>query len=45
MDTLIAACAVEHDAVLMHDDRDYEHLAGVEPRLQHRWAVPRGSVA
>lgn len=45
MDTLIAATAVEHDVVLVHYDRDYEHLAGVEPRLRHRWAVGRGSVA
>lgn len=45
MDTLIAAVAVEHHAELLHYDADYEHIASVEPQLQTRWAVQRGSVA
>jgi predicted nucleic acid-binding protein len=28
-DCLIAACALRHDAVLLHRDRDYDHLARV----------------
>jgi predicted nucleic acid-binding protein len=28
-DCLIAACALRHDAVVLHRDRDYDHLARV----------------
>ena len=34
IDCLIAAIAMEHDAVLVHNDRDFLALATVEPRLQ-----------
>jgi hypothetical protein len=37
-DCLIAVTAVEEDVPLLHDDRDFEHLATVEPRLK---LVPR----
>ncbi len=32
-DCLIARLAIEHQAALLHDDRDFEHIASVEPRL------------
>ncbi|HSV47150.1 MAG TPA: PIN domain nuclease [Ramlibacter sp.] len=32
-DCLIAALALEHDALLVHNDRDFIHLAQVEPEL------------
>jgi len=34
IDCLIAQIAVEYGAVLLHSDRDYEHIARVEPRLR-----------
>lgn len=37
-DCLIAVTAIREDVPLLHDDRDYEHLAEVEPRLK---LVPR----
>lgn len=33
-DCLIAAIALEHDALLVHNDRDFLALAAVEPALQ-----------
>lgn len=33
-DYLIAQQAIEHEAVLLHDDRDFEAIARLEPRLQ-----------
>lgn len=33
-DCLIAATAVEYDVPLLHDDRDFEQLARVEPGLR-----------
>lgn len=33
-DCLIAHQAIEHDVALLHDDRDFEIIARVEPRLQ-----------
>lgn len=33
IDCLIAQIAIEHGAVLLHDDRDYAHIARVEPKL------------
>ncbi|QQS54942.1 MAG: PIN domain nuclease [Candidatus Competibacteraceae bacterium] len=33
-DCLIARQAVEHDVALLHDDRDFEAIARVEPQLQ-----------
>jgi predicted nucleic acid-binding protein len=37
-DCLIAVTAVEEDVPLLHDDRDFEHLAEVEPKLK---LIPR----
>jgi predicted nucleic acid-binding protein len=34
IDCLIAQLAIEHDAVLVHNDRDYLNLQRIEPRLQ-----------
>lgn len=33
-DCLVARIAVEHQAPLLHDDRDFEAMAVVEPRLK-----------
>jgi predicted nucleic acid-binding protein len=33
IDCLIAAIAIEHNATLVHHDRDYIHLALIEPML------------
>ena len=33
-DCLIAQLAVERDLTLLHDDSDFEKIAGVEPRLK-----------
>nr|WP_241480145.1 PIN domain-containing protein [Nocardiopsis halotolerans] len=33
-DCLIAAVALRTDAILVHRDRDFDHLAGVFPRLR-----------
>ena len=33
IDCLIAQIAIEHGAVVLHDDRDYAHIARVEPKL------------
>lgn len=44
-DTFIAAIAMEHRATVLHYDRDFEHLGSVEPRFDHRWVAPAGSVA
>lgn len=33
-DCLIAIVAVEHNVPLLHDDRDFEHLAEIEPELK-----------
>lgn len=32
-DCLIAQTAIDHGAVLLHDDRDFDRMAEVEPRL------------
>jgi predicted nucleic acid-binding protein len=37
-DCLIAATAIDEGIPLLHDDRDFEHLAAVEPKLK---LVPR----
>lgn len=34
IDCLVAQMAVEYGATLLHSDRDYERIAGVEPRLK-----------
>jgi predicted nucleic acid-binding protein len=45
MDTLISAVAIEHHAIVVHYDGDFEYVASVEPALRHQWVVPRGSIA
>jgi predicted nucleic acid-binding protein len=30
---LIAQTAIDHGVVLLHDDRDFDRMAAVEPRL------------
>jgi len=37
VDCLIAAVAIRHDAVLVHRDRDFDHLAQVSPLQAQRW--------
>jgi predicted nucleic acid-binding protein len=37
MDCLIAAVAIRHDAVIVHRDRDFDHLAQVSPLQAQRW--------
>ena len=34
IDCLVAQLALEHNATLLHSDRDYERIARVEPRLK-----------
>jgi predicted nucleic acid-binding protein len=33
IDCLIARVAIEHELILLHDDRDFESMAGVVPEL------------
>lgn len=44
MDTLIAAYAIKNDAILIHYDRDFQHIAAVMPNFAHQWIVPAGSI-
>jgi predicted nucleic acid-binding protein len=34
IDCLIAQTAIEHDLVLLHNDKDFEHIANVFPELK-----------
>jgi aryl-alcohol dehydrogenase-like predicted oxidoreductase len=45
MDTVIAAWAVRNDAVVLHYDQDYDHIASVVPRFKEQWTVLRGSAS
>jgi hypothetical protein len=36
---------VDRPVVITHYDADFDHLASVEPALQIRWIVPRGTVS
>ena len=45
MDTIIAAYALTNDAILVHYDRDYDHIASVMPAFRHQWIAPRGSLS
>lgn len=38
IDCIIARVAIEHDLMLLHDDRDFEKTAGVVPDLVLAWA-------
>lgn len=44
-DTLIAAITVEHDATVLHYDRDFEHIAAVLPGFKQEVVAPFGSIA
>jgi predicted nucleic acid-binding protein len=44
VDLLTAAVAEHHDAVILHYDADFEHIAATTGQA-HSWVVPRGSVA
>lgn len=35
-DALVAAVALEHELEILHNDRDFEHIARVRPALRHR---------
>ena len=39
-DLIIASVAQEHDAVLVHHDRDFDDIATVASGLRTRWIVP-----
>ena len=39
-DLIIAAVAQEHDAVLVHHDRDFDDIATVATDIRTRWIVP-----
>ncbi|MDR0848718.1 MAG: PIN domain-containing protein [Propionibacteriaceae bacterium] len=45
LDVLTAAVALDHGAIILHYDRDFETLASVCPELRQEWIVPAGSVA
>jgi predicted nucleic acid-binding protein len=45
MGTLIAAYAIANDAVVLHYDRDFEHVGSVVERFAHRWIVPPGTIS
>ncbi|MDO9046168.1 MAG: hypothetical protein Q7U66_00335 [Methylobacter sp.] len=34
MDCLIAQTAIEHDLILLHSDKDFEHIAEIFPALK-----------
>ena len=44
VDLLTAAVAEHYDAVVLHYDSDFEHIATVTGQEQ-RWVVPRGTVS
>ena len=44
VDVAIAAIAAVADAVVLHYDADFDHIAEVEPTVLARWVVPRGSI-
>jgi predicted nucleic acid-binding protein len=39
-DLLVAAVALRLAAPVLHYDRDFAHIASVEPRLTHAWLTP-----
>jgi predicted nucleic acid-binding protein len=43
-DLILAATAIDHEAVVLHYDHDFDLIAEVDNRLAHRWIVPRGSI-
>jgi predicted nucleic acid-binding protein len=45
IDVAIAATAVSFNAVVLHYDSDFDHIADVYPPMKAQWIVPRGSIA
>ncbi len=43
-DVLIAAYALRNNAMVLHYDSDFEHVATIAPEFHHEWIVPRGSL-
>ncbi len=43
VDLLTAAVAEQHDAVILHYDTDFEHIAATTGQ-PHLWVAPRGSL-
>ena len=43
VDLLTAAIAEEHDAVILHYDADFEHIAATTGQ-PHLWVAPRGTL-
>ena len=43
IDVAIAALALASNAVVLHYDRDFDHISDVYPDSQTRWVVPRGT--
>ena len=44
VDVQIAATAVQHDAIVLHYDSDFDHIAQAYPAFSAQWIVPRGTV-
>lgn len=43
-DLAIAAVAVRYDAVVLHYDEDFAHMASVMPRFRQQWVITKGSI-
>lgn len=43
-DLLIAAVAIRHDAVVLHYDEDFAHMASVMPSFRQQWVITEGSI-
>ena len=44
-DVLIAATAVQVDAIVLHYDKHFELMQMAFPALRQQWVVPRGTIA
>jgi predicted nucleic acid-binding protein len=44
VDVAIAAVAAVSDAVVLHFDADFDHIAEVQPTVRAQWVVPRASI-
>ncbi len=44
VDVAIAAVAAVSDAVVLHFDADFDHVAEVQPEVRAQWVVARGSI-
>lgn len=43
-DTLLAAVAIEHDATVLHYDRDFQHIAAAVGELREELVAPLGTL-